>query len=137
MFVRNAYNYDTGEVSEETGLFCDDESLTQQSQAEEADINTIVRRFGLTGHLPQAVVMPVYGDFDVVSDYREALEQVRAADAAFMLMPADVRARFDNDAGAFVDFCSDDRNIDEARKMGLIPAVEAVIVAPPDVPAKE
>lgn len=110
-----------------TGLMCMDETRTVQSQAEEADINTIVRRFGLTGTLPQGVRVPTYGDFDGVSDYREALEALKAADASFMAMPADVRKRFDNDAAAFVDFCSDANNLDEMRKLGLaVPKVEQV-----------
>ena len=51
-FVRSPYNYDMSAVSDETGLCCEDESLAIQSAKEDADINTIVRRFGLTGELP-------------------------------------------------------------------------------------
>lgn len=107
------------ELSQRTGLCCEDETRTVQSQAEEADINTIVRRFGLTGHMPEGVRPPMYGDFDTIGDYREAIEAVKAAERSFMAMPADVRYRFDNDPGSFVDFCSDPRNIDEMRKLGL------------------
>ena len=40
-----------------------------------------------------------------------------------MTMPADVRARFNNDPALFVDFCSDEANLDEMRKLGLaVPA---------------
>ena len=119
-FVRNPYNYDAGSVSRETGLVCHDLSLAVQDQAEEVDINTIVRRFGLTGKLPDNVVAPTYGDFTGVTDYQTALNAVIEADEAFMKMPADVRARFNNDPGAFVDFCSDGRNREEAEKLGLI-----------------
>lgn len=120
IFVRSAYNYNVDEVSQETGLRCEDESLAQQHQKDEADINTIVRRFGLSGELPSNVRMPQYGDFTGVSDYQSALEAVRAADAAFMTMPADVRSRFENDAAQFVEFCLDDRNREEAEKLGLV-----------------
>lgn len=118
-------NYDVEAVSDETGLHCMDESLTVQSEAEDADINVIVKRFGLTGQLPRDVRMPTYGDFNGVSDYREALDAVRAADASFMALPASVRSRFGNDAAAFVDFCSNADNLDELRAMGLAVAKES------------
>lgn len=118
-FIRNPYNYDVDEASAESGLTCEDPSLAVQDALEESDINTIVRRFGLTGQLPSDVRAPVYGDFTDIGTYHEAMNAVLAADEAFMRMPADVRARFGNDAGAFVDFCSDPKNLDELRKLGL------------------
>lgn len=121
-FVRSAYNYDRDAASDESGLMCSDPSLAQQQFREESDINTIVKRFNLTGQLPEQVSMPTYGDFDVVVDYKSALDAVIAADAAFMALPAHIRARFDNDAGAYVDFCSDlSKNAEEAVKLGLLP----------------
>ena len=120
-FFRTGYNYDADEVSRETSLICDDESLAVQSERDECDINTIVRRFGLTGHLPVGVRMPTYGDFVGVSDYQTALHAIMDADEAFMAMPAEVRERFGNDPAAFVDFCGDPANMEEARKLGLVP----------------
>ena len=104
------------------------EDLTQQSFKEDCDINTIVRRFGLTGQLPQDVRAPTYGDFTAVTDFHSAMNALREAQEAFMLMPAEVRERFRNDPGAFVDFCSDPANAEEARKLGLVdvPEVSAV-----------
>lgn len=112
-------NYDPVEWSDQHGLECKDPSLAVQDQADEADINTIVRNFGITGKLPQSVRVPTYGDFEGIDDYREAIEAVRAADASFMAMPAEVRSRFGNDPAAFVDFCSDPSNLPEMRKLGL------------------
>lgn len=121
-FIRTAYNYDVDDVSRETSLVCDDESLAVQSERDECDINTIVRRFGLTGHIPVGVRMPSYGDFVGVSDYQTALHAIMEADEAFMAMPAEIRERFKNDPAAFVDFCADPANMDEARSLGLVPA---------------
>lgn len=121
---RSGYNYDRDAVSQETGLRCMDKSLAIQSQAEEADINTIVRRFGLTGQLPQNVRVPLNVDFDDVFDYQTAMNVIAEANQAFMRMPADVRARFQNDPGAFVDFCSDADNLPELRKLGLAVPLE-------------
>lgn len=98
-FIRSPFNYDTNAASDESGLMCSDPSLAQQQFREDSDINTIVRRFNLTGELPSGVSVPQYGDFSQVSDYHSALNMVIAADHAFMAMPADIRARFDNDAG--------------------------------------
>lgn len=118
-FVRSEYNYDRDAASDESALRCLDPSRTQQSQAEEADINVIVKRFGVTGVLPQNVQVPLNVDFDATFDYRTALDLIREADQAFMKMPAEVRSRFENDAGLFVDFVSDPANIEEVRKLGL------------------
>lgn len=120
VFVRSPYNYDRGLVSDQTGLACNDKSMTQQNQKDEADINTIVKRFGLTGKLPDNVKVPQYGDFTGVVDYHSAMNVVIAADEAFMRMPAGVRERFENDPGKFVDFVLNPSNREEAAKLGLL-----------------
>lgn len=126
VFVRSALNYDADAVSVETGLFTpDDEVRADQSFAEEADINTIVRRFGLTGELPAAPKLELYGDFTGVRDFHSALNMVVGAQAAFMEMPADVRARFANDPGQVLLFLADEKNREEAVRLGLVaPKVE-------------
>lgn len=118
-FLRSPFNYDRDAVSVETGLFCDDKSLAQQQFADESDINTIVRRFNLTGQLPDNVRPPQYADFEGVFDFQSAMNAVRQAEESFMAMPADVRSRFVNDPQRFVEFCSNPANLDEARKLGL------------------
>lgn len=120
VFLRTPYNYDTMEASDASALSCPEPSLAQQHARDETDINTIVRRFGLTGELPNNVRMPQYGDFTGVSDYQTAMNMVMEANAAFMQLPADVRTRFNNDPGALVDFVSDDNNRAEAEKLGLV-----------------
>lgn len=124
-FIRSAYNYPMDAVSRETGLACTDVTRTQQQFAEECDINTIIRRFGLTGELPENLRVPQSGDFTSVHDFQSAMNAVRAAEEAFMEMPADVRERFNNDPGRFLAFVHDDKNRDEAAKLGLLvpPAV--------------
>lgn len=111
--------------------FKDAVSRTVQSQRDEADINVIVRRFGVTGMVPQSVRLPTYGDFTGVEDYRTGLHALKEAQASFMAMPSHVRKRFDNDPAKFVDFCSDKANLPELRKMGLAvpePELERSIV---------
>jgi phage internal scaffolding protein len=136
VLIRGAYGYDSDWVSEVNGLECLDESLTVQSDATDADINTIVKRFGITGQLPTNVRAPMYGDFTEVFDFRSAQDAIIAARESFMEMPADVRSRFANDPALFGDFCSDPKNLDEMRKLGLaIPEKKEEPVVPP-VPDK-
>lgn len=122
-FLRSPYNYDRNQVSDETGLSCDDESLAIQSAAEEANINTIVRRFGLTGQLPDQVAMPRSGDFTNVPDFHTAMNLIRTTQEEFLKVPAEIRARFQNDPQQFMNFIEDANNREEARKMGLLKAV--------------
>lgn len=127
-FVRSPYNYDVNKASDESGLLCEDESLTVQAEAEDADINTIVKRFGLTGMMPQNVRMPMSGDFAEATDYHTSLNRLIAADQAFMEFPAHIRARFDHDPAKMIEFCENPANLEEARKLGL--AVPAPVAAP-------
>lgn len=119
LFLRTPYNYDMDSVSCETGLSCPEDSLTIQSAAEDADINTIVRRFGLTGELPGDIKMPQSGDFVGVGDFQSAMNIVRLAQEEFLRVPAEIRARFSHDPQLFSEFFNDPANQDEAIRMGL------------------
>lgn len=126
-FLRTRYNYDMDKTSEELGLFCTDETRTQQQFKEECDINTIVKNFGLTGELPANVKMPLSEDFLEVTDYQEALNKLIEADRKFMEFPAEIRAQFENDPGKFVTFVENPENVDQCRKWGLaVPERKAV-----------
>lgn len=118
--LRTPYNYDRELASEVSGLLCADPSLTQQQFKEETDINTIVERFGLTGELPKDLKVPQSGDFLDVVDFHSAMNIVRKAEESFMEMPADVRDRFGNDPGKFLAFVHDDKNREEAKKLGIL-----------------
>lgn len=129
-FVRSPYNYDRDAASLAAGLECPEATLTQQQFAEQSDINTIVRNFGLTGELPENLRVPQSGDFTGVVDYHTAMNMVRAAEEAFMELPADVRARFHNDPQELQDFVENADNLEEARKLGI--AVPAPVVTAPE-----
>lgn len=130
VFLRSEFNYDTNEVSLNTGLVCTEPTRTQQQFKDEVDINTIVKRFGLTGQLPTSLRPPMAGDFTGINDYQSAMNALIEADSTFMQLPADVRKRFDNDPSLFVDFALNPENLDEMRSMGL-----AVPKAEPAAPA--
>ena len=53
-------------------------SMTDQSQANDTDINVIVKRYGVTGTAPGSAKQPIYEDFsEMPSDLREMLEQTK------------------------------------------------------------
>ncbi|AZL82833.1 internal scaffolding protein [Apis mellifera associated microvirus 14] len=118
-FIRTAYNYSMEAVSEETGLTCPEDSRTKQEFKDEADINKIVERFGLTGELPQNLRMPISGDFTGLGDYHEAMNLVLQAQEEFDKLPAKVRERFGNDAGAFIAWAEREDNLEEAKLLGI------------------
>lgn len=120
------YNTDSDQWSEIYGSENNEPSVTQQSFASDADINTIVKRFGVTGELPN-VVPAQYGDFSNVTDYQSAMNAVREAGGAFMALDADLRAHFQNDPALFVDFVSNDANRAKAIELGLVMPPSAVI----------
>lgn len=121
-FFRNGFNYDVDQASLESGLRCDEPSLAQQQFKDEADINQIVRKFGVTGQIPVTARMPLSEDFVGITDYHSAMNSIIAADEAFNALAPEVRERFENDPGRFVKFCLDPKNLDEAVKLGLAPA---------------
>ncbi|WNK12490.1 MAG: internal scaffolding protein [Microvirus sp.] len=107
--------------SNATALACPaDENMTQQQFRDEADINTIVRRFGLTGELPADQRAPIFGDFTNVTDFQTAMNAVRKAQEGFDDLPANLRARFNNDPQRMLEFVEDNNNRDEALKLGII-----------------
>ena len=133
-FLRTPYNYDTNAASNESGLACEEPSLTQQHFKDETDINNILRQFNITGLLPEQPLSPRYGDFTGIGDYHSALNAVIAAEDQFMALPANLRARFENDPAQLIAFLSDENNRSEAEKLGLleIPKAEST-VTPLDV----
>ena len=99
-------------------------SLTDQSQAKDADINHIMERYRETGYLTDplhpSTRKPSFGDFTAIPDYQECLAIIDKADAAFASLPAKVRDRFANDPSQIFAFLSDEKNRDEAIELGLI-----------------
>lgn len=106
------------------GLTCVSPSRTQQQFKEECDVNNILRNYVTTGVLTHVSnVAPQFGDYsNMPSDYGEALALVEKSKEDFMLLPAEVREKFDNRPENLLKFIQDEKNIDEAVKLGLINA---------------
>lgn len=136
-FLRTEHNYDMNAASVESGLHCEDETRAKQSFRDETDINTIIRRFGVTGELPTAIRLPSYGDFTGIADFQTGVNIIAEANEAFDAMPAEVRARFHNDPHEFINFFNNEENRAEGVKLGLIIAqAEALAPAAAEVPAQ-
>lgn len=106
---------------ERVELDCGTDTVTQQQFSLDADINELVRRFGITGKMPEPVLDPsYYGDVDSISDLRSALDVVRDASQRFGALPAAVRKRFHDDPAELFAFLDDGSNRVEAVKLGLL-----------------
>lgn len=116
--------------------FVNEESLTQQHFANEADINHIMARYERTGVLvdPLHVAMrtPMYGEFSTSVEYQEALNMIINAQEAFDELPATVRKRFNNDPVEMLAFLEDVTNRDEAVRLGIVQAEEKEITKQAD-----
>lgn len=131
LVFRNGFSYDFKAASNEAAIDEFDESKTDQSMREEADINTLIKRFAVGQPKAFTGKVPVYGDFTGVGDFREAMHAVMEAEASFMQMPAELRARLDNDPQRFLEFCNDPANLDEMKKYGLVTVEDNSVVVPP------
>lgn len=126
---KTPYNHDPNETTTEGALYCNDPTLTQQHQAKEADINTIVKNFGITGQLPQIPLPPPLAEFNEIFDFQSAMNVQAAARASFMMLPAETREAFYNDPHNFVSQVDDmlaetdeakrKINLENLRLMGL------------------
>lgn len=104
------------------------ESRTSQAEAQEADLNWLVKRWMATGGLPE--VKPLsFGDVSEAVSYVDVIDRLKLVSEMFMKLPANIREYFHNDAAVFADFVADPSNIEEGREIGLY-APEAAAAAP-------
>lgn len=99
---------------------------TKQEFKDECDVELIVARFKRTGmvdHLQRGV--PQFMDVSEVGTYRELVERMREAEAYFLGLPAEVRARFENDPARYVELLAGESGpeLEELRKQ-LFPTKE-------------
>jgi len=100
--------------------FNPDDDMTQQEFKDETDINTIMARYLKTGQVDFVNKhQPQYGDVSAV-DFQTAMETVAVGRSMFADLPAAIRERFHNSPAEFLEFINDDKNAQEAAKMGLL-----------------
>ena len=93
---------------------------TEQAHQEQCDINFILKDYHRTGLIKHAAKHE--GRYDDVSsvDFQDAMFLVTQAQQMFESLPANIRKRFGNDPGSFLEFTQDPGNQDEMQKMGII-----------------
>lgn len=104
------------------------DSLTRQADAPMCEINYIVSQYEQSGTLVPYLrnAIAEYGDFTAVNEFKEAQDFVAEAKSSFERIPADIRLRFDNDAGTFFEFASNPANLQEMVDLGLANPVEEI-----------
>lgn len=100
--------------------FKDDKGFTNQSEREDADINSIIKRLTKSGVARMNQNPPFYADVSEFSDLQGSLIKVQRAQEAFMELDADIRERFENDPVKLINFLEDPKNLDEAVKLGIV-----------------
>lgn len=117
-------------------------SLTEQSFAYETDINNIVKK-GVQSSLPANTNTPIFNSTFSPNQYNDALNLIADANSQFESLPSHIRKRFENNPEKLLAFVSDDKNREEAIKLGFVEApketIQPVIKNPTEVttePAK-
>lgn len=127
--------YNQDETTNQSALNCPDETRTHQEFAEESDINTIIERFGIGENPITAQKWIENIDIaDAPDNYQDVLNQLNEARDQFMSLPARVRTRFNNSAHEFVNFVSDQNNLEEMVQMGLATKREEPKIEPKTAP---
>lgn len=111
---------------EQSSIVFNGPGRVKQSFSDAADINKIVRQYKKTGVFQNVSgVFGSYTDVSQIAEYKTGLTQIRETQEAFDLLPAEVREKFENDPVKLLEFVTDDKNIPEARKLGLVPPAPA------------
>lgn len=110
---------------EELGLlsavYCsDEEDMAVQGDKDEADINLMLRRFGVTGQIRTVNRQALFGDFSDVTDFQTALNRVKAAEAEWLNLPSELRKELDQDPARLTAWLADPANQTQAERLGLL-----------------
>lgn len=110
------------ELSDATAIGYTGESMTEQHHAEDADINIIMKRYGVSDGAipPQALDPSYYANLDDAVDLRTTLDLARDAQARFDALPVNIRKQFDHSPAALYHFVSNPANAERSVEMGLL-----------------
>lgn len=114
-----------------------EKSLTDQSQADDCDINLLMKRYEKSGVIVTNSQSPSFGDVSDLKSFQEAQNIFIEANKAFMSLDAKVRKEFDNDPAKFLDHMDkvndgDKDAIAEAVRLGIMPLREEATTPVPD-----
>lgn len=132
MKFRSQFDGKSDEISKKHITPSIGESRTKQAFKDESDINNILKRYNVTGILPDQsrAALAHFGDFTNVPPYDESLNIVIESQSSFMQLPATLRQRFANDPQHLLSFLADSNNREEAIKLGFINPPQQAVPAP-------
>lgn len=110
-------------------------SLTQQQFRDECDVNYIIEHFQDPARpslvQPSVPRVPLFGDFSQIPDVRSAHAIFQRAEAEFSALPADVRAKFDNNPVSMMAFL-ETSSVDQIKQVfGAAPEKPVASVVDP------
>ena len=97
----------------------------EQHHSDDTLVQNILKRYDKTGvfyHVNQ--MQASYQDNTLFNEYADMYNKIQKADASFASLPAEIRAKFNNDTGLFLEFVNNDENIEAMQEMGLVPKPE-------------
>lgn len=96
------------------------ESLTEQSHADECDINKILHDYTRTGFMRHAKEHA--GRYDDVSavDFQKSMETVANVKSMFECLPAQIRGEFNHDPAAFLTYVQEPANAKVLQDRGIL-----------------
>lgn len=121
--IKWRHQYDTDADTREgdgAALHCRDESLTQQSFTEDADLNVIARRFGLETIPLGRPDASHFRDTTNDPELADILNAQRIARDHFMALPGKLRKRFHDNPQELWDFVNDPENAEEALRLNIL-----------------
>lgn len=93
-------------------------SLTDQTAKDDTDIDKILHRYHC-GDTSVSRGVGVYADVSTLGDFASAMAKVKGAQEDFNALPASIRQRFGDSPIALFEFLKDEKNYDEAVRLGL------------------
>lgn len=88
--LRSQYDYDADQNSADTAYDATGSTLTRQEYKDDADINNIVRRFGVEAHARQ----PLFGEMNFDRGLQEAFAEIRQANHLWLTLPPELRDKY-------------------------------------------
>lgn len=135
IFIQSRYHR-----NECSGITFVEPTLTQQHFQSECDINEIMKKYAVTGTLPN-VSGAFYDDLPDITDFFSLQNYLIQAEDSFMSLPSAIRKRFENDPGQLMDFIGNPANYEEAVSLGLLSSSslkkEEEIPSPEELTPKE
>lgn len=120
------------------------QSRTKQMFRDGTRIDNVLKRYGTAGVdsamapwlFAQGMASAPFG-VDQGRDYHSQLSAVTSVRQYFEALPSKVRARFGNDPAQMLEFLGDEKNREEAEKLGLVKAPEKAPISPPVKPEEK